>query len=65
MPHSSAFLAEGWEAQCRLRHFREERKTDHGAKAKGRTTNYPFAYFSHFTISGRVGRLPYMRMPMR
>gem|GEM_PF-3274969 len=23
------------------------------------------AYFNHFTISGKVGRLPYMRMPTR
>ncbi len=30
-----------------------------------RAANYRFAYFSHFMISGSVGRLPYIRMPMR
>jgi hypothetical protein len=25
---------------------------------------YAFAYFSHLMISGRVGRFPYIRMPI-
>ena len=33
--------------------------------SRGSHANYRFAYFSHFTISGSVGRLPYIRMPIR
>jgi hypothetical protein len=35
------------------------------ASTRNPAARYRFAYFSHFMISGSVGRLPYIRMPMR
>jgi hypothetical protein len=36
-----------------------------GTSIRTPAAHHRLAYFSHFTISGSVGRLPYMRIPMR